>query len=97
MDRSQYIWEGQRQLKKNTTLNLKKKKKIYLDTIQEVKKILQKMKSEGYITKKQLEYLQSDEDPRPRRFYLFQNPQESGRVEQTVQNPSWKTYCIRLW
>lgn len=70
MDREQYIWEAERQLR-NTDHYVKLDKFIYTDTIPMVKNILSSLKEGGFINRKQETYLIGSENPRPRRFYLL--------------------------
>lgn len=70
MDREQYIWEGLRQLN-NTHHYIKLTKPIYTETITLVKTILENLTQEGYINKKQKQYLLGNDIPRARRFYLL--------------------------
>lgn len=70
MDREQYIWEGQRQLKaaKHTTpLN----EPMYPQTIIEIKEILEEMCKKKFINRKQKKYLLGSGTPRARKCYLL--------------------------
>ena len=70
MDKSQYLWEGYRQLN-NTTYYRKLESPIYLSTIPLVEEILRKLKDKKFINLKQWQYLRGDGEPRCRYFYLL--------------------------
>ena len=70
MDREQYIWEGLRQLY-NLEHYMKLQKPIYLNTVEMVKNIIDKLVNEGYLNKKQRQYLMGNNTNRPRLFYLL--------------------------
>ncbi|KAL2077005.1 hypothetical protein ACEWY4_027398 [Coilia grayii] len=70
MDRTQYIWEGLRQLN-NSDHYKKLEKPIYFTTINLVKNILDNLVKEGYLNIKQRLYLLGNTTPRSRRFYLL--------------------------
>lgn len=70
MDREQYVWEGLRQLN-NLEHYIKLQKPIYLNTVEMVKNIIDKLVNEGYLNKKQRQYLMGNNTPRPRLFYLL--------------------------
>ncbi|KAL2076550.1 hypothetical protein ACEWY4_027853 [Coilia grayii] len=69
MDRTDYIWEGTRQLD-NQTHYKPLDSPIYPETRLKVRNILEKMRQEGYINRDQQLYLLED-SPRERRFYLL--------------------------
>lgn len=70
MDRDQYLWEGQRQLA--VAEHYKSlEKPIYLDTMTEVRGILEEMYEKNILKDKQKEYLLGPSIPRARRFYLL--------------------------
>ena len=70
MDREQYVWEGERQL--NISDHYKPlEKPIYLETMKQIRKILEQMYDRGIINSKQREYLSGSGTPRMRRFYLL--------------------------
>lgn len=70
LDREQYLWEGLRQLN-NPEHYTKLSQPIYPHTGEEVKIILDNMVKDGFINKKQRQYLLGSDTPRPRRFYLL--------------------------
>lgn len=70
LDRDQYIWEAERQLHDQDHYS-QLQSPIYLDTIPMVQKILDKLQEEGYINRKQKDYLKGSDNPRPRYFYLL--------------------------
>lgn len=70
MDRSQYVWEAERQL--NNPEHYKKlKEPIFQHTIPLVEVILENLQKENYINLKQKTYLKGPGNPRPRLFYLL--------------------------
>ncbi|XP_061749458.1 uncharacterized protein LOC133548063 [Nerophis ophidion] len=70
LDRSQYIWEGSRQLG-DTTYYLPLSEPIYPQTIPLVEKIVDNLLLKKFINSKQKKYLLGEPDPRPRRFYML--------------------------
>ena len=70
LDKKDYIWECERQLS-NTGHYKKLDQPLYPQTSLEVSSIVQKLKDLKYITKKQFEYLNPPEDPRPRHLYTL--------------------------
>lgn len=70
MDINNYIYEANRQL--NDIKYYKPlQQPIFHDNIPKIRAILEKMKSERFIDKKQLEFLSGPENPRNRIFYLL--------------------------
>jgi hypothetical protein len=70
MNRDDYIREGNRQLG-NEKHYRKLDGPIYPKTAARITKIVQNLKNEGYINKKQCTYLSPTDNPRPRRFYML--------------------------
>lgn len=70
MDRIAYVQEAYRQLNQSCYYQ-KLEEPLYLKTGQKIRKILQKLKDEGFINRKQLAYLMGSDNPRPRLFYLL--------------------------
>ena len=70
MDKSAYIAEAERQLN-NTKFYTKISLPIYTQNAIKIKEILQTMYREGFLTHKELQYLQPPREPRRRRFYLL--------------------------
>lgn len=69
-DRDRYIWEGERQLAVSDhykTLD----KPIYLETMNEVRDILEEMGQKHILKRAQIDYLMGPGTPRARRFYLL--------------------------
>lgn len=70
MGRDQYIMEAERQL--NNEIYYKKlSEPIYLKTVPEVHKILEKLWEDKFINGRQKQYLKGQAEPRPRRFYIL--------------------------
>ncbi|XP_061915846.1 uncharacterized protein LOC133658165 [Entelurus aequoreus] len=69
-DRSQYLWEGSRQLS-DMTYYKPLPEPIYPQTIPMVGKILDNLRLKKFINFKQQRYLMGERDPRPRRFYML--------------------------
>uniref|UniRef100_A0A8C9ZVX9 Uncharacterized protein n=1 Tax=Sander lucioperca TaxID=283035 RepID=A0A8C9ZVX9_SANLU len=70
MDRKDYLWEGHRQLS-DQNYYTKLDRPIYKDTIPLVNKILLSLYNKKFINHKQMSYLQGNNEPRMRRFYLL--------------------------
>ena len=70
MDKSQYIWEGYRQLL-DPAYYKKLDSPIYPQTIFLIEKILLRLFENKFINIKQLEYLRGNQEPRSRIFYLL--------------------------
>lgn len=70
LDRTQYIWEAERQLN-NQTHYIKLKTPIFQKTIPMVEKILDNLQEEGHINFKQKTYLKGPGNPCPCLFYLL--------------------------
>lgn len=70
MDKTQYLWEGHRQLS-DTKYYKKLKKPIFYDTIPMVKKITQSLYQKKFINAKQRSYLIGNSEPRARVFYML--------------------------
>lgn len=70
MDRTQYLWEGYRQLS-DTKYYLKLDAPIYKDTTPMVKNIVQSLYNKKFINAKQKTYLIGDTEPRARKFYML--------------------------
>lgn len=70
MDREQYLWEGLRQVNSSEHYT-KLQNPIYPHTGSQVKTILDNLVKDGFINKKQREYLLGSDTPRPRRLYLL--------------------------
>ena len=70
MNKTQYLQEAYRQL--NDIRYYKKlDRPIFKDNIPKINSILGKMKAEGYISSKELDYLQATDTDRARTFYLL--------------------------
>lgn len=70
LDRSEYLWEGYRQLgDKNYYVKLAQP--IYPDTIPLVQEVVNQLQERNVITHKQKTYLLDSSEPRARRFYLL--------------------------
>lgn len=65
LDRTQYIWEAERQLS-NQEHYKKLNSSIYLQTISMVEEVLENLKKEGYINEKQKTYLKGSGNPNVR-------------------------------
>lgn len=70
LSREQYTQEVYRQLEDKTYYR-KLDGPIYLKTIPIVKNILQNLKTQKFISDRQVKYLQGESTPRPRRFYIL--------------------------
>lgn len=70
LSRHQYITEATRQLS-DTTYYIKLSEPIYLQTIPVVNQILDTLHKKKFITKKQMQFLKGDIQPRERRFYML--------------------------
>uniref|UniRef100_A0A3P9Q3R0 Uncharacterized protein n=1 Tax=Poecilia reticulata TaxID=8081 RepID=A0A3P9Q3R0_POERE len=70
LDRRQYLWECYRQLS-DPNYYLKLSKPIYLETLQIVAKILNRLHKNKFISAKQKSYLLGPLEPRPRLFYVL--------------------------
>lgn len=70
MDKKNYLHEAYKQLH-DKNYYIKLKDPLFLKNKANIEKVLTDMYNDGYITKKQLEYLSGPDDPRPRRFYIL--------------------------
>ena len=70
MDRSQYIWEGHRQLH-DTRYYSKLEAPIYTATVPMIVDLIYSLWRKKYITYGQRDYLLGDAQPRPRLFYML--------------------------
>jgi len=70
MDRINYLLEAYRQLNDQNYYK-KLRHPIFLDNKTKIEKVLTEMYNDGYISKRQLEYLSGPEEPRARRFYIL--------------------------
>ena len=70
MDRSQYIWEGHRQLH-DARYYSKLEAPIYTETVPMIFELIHSLWRKKYITHKQRDYLLGDAQPRPRLFYML--------------------------
>ena len=70
MNKKDYIFEANRQLN-NQKHYAKINNPIYPETSKTIGSIIEKLEEDGYLSKKQVEYLIPDEEPRPRCFYML--------------------------
>lgn len=70
MDREQYIREAMRQLQ-NEEFYRELREPMYPESTGVIKVELERLRREGFINKKQLEYLKGQGTPKERRFYLL--------------------------
>ena len=70
MDRDNYLTEAYKQLDDQNYYK-KLDNPIFQNNKDNIKKVLTCMFNDGFISKKQLEYLSGPDDPRPRRFYIL--------------------------
>lgn len=70
LDRQQYTWEGERQLK-NKDHHVELSRPIYLETKDEIKNITQDLFDQKYINHKQKEYLLGSSTSSFRQFFLL--------------------------
>ena len=77
MDRNNYLFEAYKQLNDQNYYK-KLKGPIFHNNKTKIEKVLTDMYNDGYITKRQLEYLSGPVDPRPRRFYILPKIHKKG-------------------
>ncbi|MGL5596520.1 MAG: hypothetical protein ACRDDA_00030, partial [Aeromonas sp.] len=70
MDRAQYIREAMRQLQ-DTQYYKKLQKLIYTDSIKIIGDLVDQLVAQGYLNRKQGDYVKGNGTPRPRRFYIL--------------------------
>lgn len=70
LDREQYIFEAERQLKDKTYYK-KLDKPVYWETIPMVRDVLNSLQKKKFINRKQFTYLMGNSQPRERRFYVL--------------------------
>lgn len=70
MDKDNYLLEAYKQLNDKNYYK-KLKSPIFQSNKSNVEKVLTDMYNDGYINRKQLEYLSGPDNPRPRRFYIL--------------------------
>lgn len=70
MDKSQYLWEGERQLS-DANYYLQLQNPIFTDTIPLIHNVVNKLYQKNVINSKQRVYLLRPREPRPRLFYML--------------------------
>uniref|UniRef100_A0A3B3S8A7 Uncharacterized protein n=1 Tax=Paramormyrops kingsleyae TaxID=1676925 RepID=A0A3B3S8A7_9TELE len=95
MDRATYVNEAHHQLNQPQYYQ-RLEKPLSHKTLPEVKRILLKLKDEGFLDKKQFTYLFPPAEPRSRLFYLLPKIQRPNIIGHPFCNAPWPPYHVRL-